>query len=226
MPYILIASIILIIIYGPSLWTRHILARYDRDEIFQDTGADFARMILSRYRLTHVRVETTSTGDHYDPIEKVIRLNTSTASRKTLTAVVTAAHEAGHAIQDAVDYPPLKLRTGIVGVATIAEKAGIGLIILMPVVTMITRVPAAGFLSLAAGFAVLGLPVIIHLITLPVEFDASFNKAMKIMKEGGYLPADQLPAARRILTACALTYVAAALAGLLNVWRWFRLLRR
>ena len=67
--------------------------------------------------------------------------------------------------------------------------------------------------------------VVIHLVTLPVEFDASFNRALPILDQGGYLPPDDMPAARRILMACALTYVAASLAGLLNLWRWIRFLR-
>ena len=67
--------------------------------------------------------------------------------------------------------------------------------------------------------------VVIHLVTLPVEFDASFNRALPILDRGGYLPRSDLPAARRILKACALTYVASSLAGLLNLWRWIRYLR-
>ncbi len=226
MPYAIIIILILLCIYAPGLWTKHILQKYNKDEYFSGTGYDIACILLSDYGLPEIKVEETVMGDHYDPIDKVIRLNTDTCRKKTLTAVVTAAHEVGHAVQDAIEYPPLKIRTGFVGFAHTAEKIGMGLIIVVPFVTMLTRLPAAGILTFTGGFAALGIPVIVHLITLPVEFDASFNKAMTFLKTGKYIPVEQLPAARRILLACALTYVAAALAGILNIWRWLRILRR
>ena len=226
MPYLFIFVLILLCVYAPGLWTKHILQKYNKDEYFSGTGYDLARLLLADYNLPHVKVEETTMGDHYDPVAKTVRLNTDTCKKKSLTAIVTAAHEVGHAVQDAINYPPLKIRTGFVGFAHTAEKIGMGLIIVVPFVTMLTRVPAAGLLTLTGGFAALVLPVIVHLITLPVEFDASFNKAMKFLETGKYVPEETLPAARRILLACALTYVAAALAGLLNLWRWLRILRR
>ena len=95
-----------------------------------------------------------------------------------------------------------------------------------PVLTLITRHPAPGILLFLVGLASLGSRALVHLITLPVELDASFGKALPILKEGRYVdPADEA-AVRRLLRAAAFTYVAASLAGLLNVWRWLRLLRR
>ncbi len=226
MPYIIFLILILLCIYAPGLWTKHILKKYNKDEYFSGTGYDLAQVLLNDYKLSHVKVEETTLGDHYDPDTKTVRLSKETCSKKTLTAAVIAAHEVGHAVQDAVDYPPLKVRTGFVGFAKTAEKIGMGLIIGVPFVTLITRLPAAGLLTLIGGFAAIGLPVIVHLITLPVEFDASFNKAMKFLETGKYVPEEALPAARRILLACALTYVAAALSGILNMWRWLRILRR
>ncbi|MBW2593776.1 MAG: zinc metallopeptidase, partial [Deltaproteobacteria bacterium] len=95
-----------------------------------------------------------------------------------------------------------------------------------PVVAVITRVPAAGLLMFLGGFATLCIPVLVHLLTLPSELDASFNRAMPLLSSGDYIPIEDIPAARKILLACALTYVANALMGLLNVWRWIRVLRR
>ncbi len=226
MPYLIVIVLILICIYGPSVWTKHIMEKYNKNDYFSGTGSDLARMLLNDYNLQHIKVEETPAGDHYDPVDKVVRLNTDTCRKKSLTAVVIAAHEVGHAIQDEIDYPPLKLRTRFALFAHTAEKVGIGLIVVVPFVTMLTRVPAAGLLTFVGGFAALGLPVLLHLITLPVEFDASFNKAVRILETGNYIPREDLPAARRILLACALTYVATALAGLLNIWRWLRILRR
>jgi hypothetical protein len=106
------------------------------------------------------------------------------------------------------------------------ERYGAAIILVMPLVATLTRIPAAGLLMAAAGFATLCIPVIVHLLTLPTEFDASFNRALPMLTAGGYIPTEDIPAARKILLACALTYVATALMSLLNVWRWIRILKR
>lgn len=226
MPLIALLAIFIFCIYAPGWWAKYILNKYNHDEYFSGTGKDLARILLDANNLQTIKVEETNAGDHYDPVAKVIRLNPETCNKKSLTAIVIAAHEVGHAVQDASFYTPLRFRTRFIGMALMAEKIGAGLIMAVPLVTLITRVPAAGFLMFAGGFASLGLPVIIHLVTLPVEFDASFNRAMGFFKSERYIPDDDLPAARSILLACALTYVAGALAGLLNIWRWIRVLRR
>jgi Zn-dependent membrane protease YugP len=137
-----------------------------------------------------------------------------------------ATHEVGHAVQDHLGYTPLYLRTRWVVAAQKAERLGVVFMIAIPVITALTRVPTVGILMFIAGMASLVLPVLIHLVTLPVEWDASFKRALPLLTAGDYIPEDDLPAARRILTACALTYVASALASLLNLWRWIRVLRR
>jgi len=119
-----------------------------------------------------------------------------------------------------------KARTRMIGSAARMEKLGAGIIMVVPVLTVITRVPAAGALMFLGGFATLCIPVVVHLLTLPTEFDASFKRALPLLASGKYIPAEDVPAARKILLACALTYVAGALVGLLNVYRWFRILRR
>jgi len=138
--------------------------------------------------------------------------------------MVVAMHEVGHAIQDNVGYQPLHARTRLILFAQTAEKIGAGLIMAIPIVALVTRVPAAGELMFLGGLASLGVPVLVHLLTLPVEWDASFRRALPILAE--YLPTEDQHAARRILTACALTYVASSLASLLDFWRWIRILRR
>ena len=185
-----------------------------------------AKILLDRMNLSQVRMEATDLGDHYDPLNKVVRLSRMNCGKKTLTAVVVATHEVGHAIQDQQGYTPLYLRTRWVVAAQKAERLGVVLMISIPVIAAVTRVPAAGVLMFLAGLASLLTPVLIHLITLPVEWDASFKRALPLLETGEYIPKDDLPAARRILTACALTYVANALASLLNLWRWIRVLRR
>jgi Zn-dependent membrane protease YugP len=114
----------------------------------------------------------------------------------------------------------------MVGTAAKIERIGAALMMGVPLLAVITRVPAAGFLMFLGGFATLCIPLVVHLLTLPTEFDASFKRALPLLASGEYIPQEDIPAAKKILLACALTYVANALVGLLNVWRWIRLLRR
>ncbi len=218
--------VLLVLIYGPSLWVRRVMARYHspRDR-YPGTGAELARDLLRRLDLAHVRVEETgSGGDHYDPAERAVRLGPENYSGRSLTAVSVAAHEVGHAIQHADGYQPLRWRTRLVRFSHAAQRLGAVLLLAAPVMMVATRAPAAGLLFLAGGGLTMGSAVVVHLVTLPTEVDASFRRALPLL-EAGYLKPEDTPAARRILTAAAFTYVAAALASLLNVWVWLRLLR-
>ncbi|GBC61305.1 peptidase [Desulfonema ishimotonii] len=226
MIYLIAIILIIVMIYGPQFWSKYILAKYSRAEYFSGNGLELARILADRLALSDIRVEETELGDHYDPVEKAVRLSREHCGRRSLTAVVVAAHELGHALQDRENYQPLHLRTRWVMAAYRAERIGAALMIALPLITAMTRIPAAGLMMFLAGLASLGIPVLIHLLTLPVEWDASFNRALPILASGEYIPEEDLPAARRILTACALTYVAGALASLLNLWRWLRVLRR
>ena len=224
MIYLIIIAIT--VLFGPHLWARHVLNRYNRKEYFSGSGIDLARLVLERLNLNEVTVEITDTGDHYDPAEKTIRLTKSVCGRKTLTAVVVAAHEVGHAIQDQNGYKPLKTRTRMIGTAQKLERIGAIIMMAVPVLAGVTRAPSVGVLMFIGGFATLCIPLLVHLLTLPTEFDASFKRALPLLTSGSYIPPEDLPAARKILIACALTYVANSLMGLLNVWRWIRVLRR
>jgi len=223
---IVLIAAALVLFYGPQLWARVVLSRFDRDEYFSGDGLDLARLLVERLELTSVQVEETQLGDHYDPLSKTVRLNHVRGKRRSLTAVVVAAHEVGHALQHQAGYRPLETRTRLIGTAVKMEKVGAVLMMGLPVVAAITRVPATGALMLVAGLLTLCVPVVVHLLTLPTEFDASFRRALPLLESGEYIPPEDLPAARTILWACALTYVAAALAGMVNVWRWIRVLRR
>ncbi len=226
MVYLIGIVLLIVVIYGPQFWSKYILNKYNQREYFSGSGLDLANILLDRMNLSQVRMEATDLGDHYDPLDKVIRLSRRNCGKKTLTAIVVATHEVGHAVQDHLGYRPLYLRTRWVVAAQKAERIGVVFMIAIPVITALTRVPTAGILMFIAGMASLVLPVLIHLVTLPVEWDASFKRALPLLTAGDYIPEDDLPAARRILTACALTYVASALASLLNLWRWIRVLRR
>lgn len=117
------------------------------------------------------------------------------------------------------------LRTRLASVANIASKIGSFLLFSAPILALVTRAPSVALLNILGAFLVLGFGIAIHLITLPVELDASFNKALPILKKG-YVSPLQLKAARKILKAAAFTYVAASMSSLLNFWRWLMVLRR
>ena len=224
MIYIIVLAIV--VMFGPHLWARHVLSRYNRQEYFSGNGIDLARLVLERLDLKEVKVEVTASADHYDPSQKIIRLTKNTYGRKTLTSAVVAIHEIGHAIQDHTGYKPLKTRTRMIGTAQKLERIGAVIMMAIPVLAALTRAPSIGVLMFLGGLGTLGIPVLVHLLTLPAEFDASFNRALPLLRSGNYIPPEDIPAAKKILTACALTYVAASLIGLLNVWRWIRILRR
>ncbi|WJW75065.1 zinc metallopeptidase [Thiohalobacter sp. IOR34] len=223
MPFLLLLLLLLLLLFGPQLWVRAVLRRHGGERPdFPGSGGEFARHLLDRLGLEGVAVERTEQGDHYDPRQKAVRLSPGHHDGRSLTAVVIAAHEVGHALQDAQGDPLLRLRQRLIGLAQAAQLAGNTLLIGMPLVAALAQTPAAGTLMLLAGLASLGSAALVHLVTLPVELDASFNRALPLLEAGRYLPPADRPAARRILRAAALTYVAASLAGLLNLWRWLR----
>lgn len=228
MGFLVVGFILLFILTTlPSLWTKHILNKYNTPhEEIPGTGLQFAEHLINKLELTGVRVEETQAGDHYDPIEKVVRISSAYAHSNSLTAITVVAHEVGHALQDKEDYPELKQRTALIERAAIMQKfAGIALMI-TPVLIPLTHSPIVGVMTFTAGFIAMGVPVIIHLSTLPVEFDASFKRALPLLKEGEYLSQSDQGTARRILFACALTYVAASLSSLFNLWKWLKALKR
>jgi len=218
--------VVLAIVFGPSLWARSVLSWYgDERPYFPGTGGELARHLLDEAGLTEVDVEAADSGDHYDPIKKAVRLSRGNLEGRSLTAVVTAAHEVGHAIQDRDGYGPLKTRTRLIESTATIQRIGSAIIFGTMLISGVARAPGLALLGVTAGILTLAISVLIHLVTLPVEFDASFKRALPELDRGGYLPKTDLPGARRILRACAFTYVAASLANLLNLWRWIRYLR-
>jgi len=219
--------LVLALILGPQFWVKRVMARYNQkpEENFPGSGGELARHLLDQYNLQQVKVEPTELGDHYDPIAKAVRLSPDKFAGKTLTAITAAAHEVGHALQDAAEEPLFRWRTRIAVVASGAQKLGSFLLFAAPALAMLTRAPSAGLISAFAAFLVLGLGIVVQFVTLPVELDASFKKALPLLKSG-YLEEHQYRPAEQILRAAALTYLAASLAGLLNFWRWMQVLRR
>ena len=215
------------LIFGPGWWVRNVMSRYSSPEDRYDgSGGELARHLLDSLDLHDVKVEETTKGDHYDPQEKAVRLTTGNLNGRSLTAVTVAAHEVGHALQDASGYAPLKIRSRLITLTRPVERLGAGILMAAPFIGMLTRAPLVSLLMVLGGLMSLGATTLVHLVTLPTELDASFKRALPMLEKGDILKSVDLPHARRLLTAAALTYLAASLASLLNIARWWTLLRR
>jgi len=227
MIYLIAFCLLLLLVYGPQFWVQHVLQRYNRveEENFPGNGAELARHLLDRYDLQEVGVEISDRGDHYDPSSRTVRLTSDKFNGRTLTAITVSAHECGHALQHAASEPLFLLRSRLAGAAVVAQSIGSLLLFAAPFSVLISKLPSAAALNIAGAFLIMGFAIVLHLLTLPVELDASFRKALPLLSSG-YLEEKQMPAVRSILRAAAWTYVAASLASLLNFWRWFALLRR
>ena len=222
------ALIILAVIFGPSLWVKFVMRRYSTEKPeMPGTGGELAKHLIKRFSLKDVEVEITELGDHYDPIEKKVRLSREHYDSKSLTAVAIAAHEVGHAIQDHQGDRRLATRTKMVPIVNLLARGSVVIISLSPVIGIITRHPIPFSLLLFIGLSGFIARMMMHAVTLPIEFDASFSKALPILREGDYVSQSNEKAVSHVLRAAALTYVSAALADTLNLSRWiFILLRR
>ncbi len=177
------------------------------------TGAQAAQRILQLsgihdVRIEHVRGELT---DHYDPAHKVLRLYDSVYGSSSIAAIGVAAHECGHAVQHDKGYGPLKIRTALVPAANIGSKAGIPLIFLGVFLGM-------NNILIQVGIWVFAIAVLFQLVTLPVEFNAS-GRALAMLGDYGMLEREETNGCRRVLSAAALTYVAAAASAILQLLR-------
>ena len=227
MPYLIVITLLLTLIFLPQYWVKRTLHKYNLkdEENFPGSAHELARHLLDRFDLQHVKVEETELGDHYDPENLAVRLTKDKFNTKTLTAITVAAHECAHALQHAAHEPLFMLRSKLAYTTVWASRLGSFLLFAAPVLGLLSRAPSVVMLNIAGAFLIIGFALLIQLVTLPVELDASFNKAMPLLKSG-YLTPQQVPAARKILRAAAWTYVAASLTSLLNFWRWLAVLKR
>ena len=142
MGYLVTILIIFLILFFPSIWVQRTMKKYnDPEDRYVITGSDFARKLLDALDLKDINVEATEIGDHYDPIAKTVRLTEDKMNSGSLTSIVVAAHEVGHAHQDATKYFPLSLRTKLVKIMAPAQRVGAFILMAAPFVTLITRIP-------------------------------------------------------------------------------------
>jgi len=209
------------LILGPRVWVNRVLREHDRVQDLPASAGMVAREILDQHALHGVQVEATDLGDHYDPHARAVRLSRHNIDRRSLTAVVTAAHEAAHALQHAEGYPPFELRTSLARVAQVTGEIGTVLIIAVPVTYFLTRRPLPPTIVGGSALAMIATSAAAQLAALPTEMDASFKRALPML-EAGYIRAEQSESAQRILFACSMTYAAASLSSVLTAWPWMR----
>ncbi len=218
------AVLFLALVFGPQAWIKSVMQKHGEQRgDFPGTGGELARHLLDQAGLQAVKVERIAEGDHYSPMDKAVRLSASNFDGKSVTAVAVAAHEVGHALQHADGYGPLMMRQKLAGLAVTIQRTGSILLMATPVIFMLTRSPIILVAEIVAAFGIMLSTVVIHAVTLPTEFNASFKRALPIL--GNYIPANDMPAATSVLKAAAFTYVAAALVTLLDISRWLRVLR-
>jgi Zn-dependent membrane protease YugP len=223
---LLVLALGFVLAFLPQMWVRAVLKRHSASRSdCPGTGAEFARHLLDGMGLNAVAVEESKVGDHYDPEAKAVRLSSEHFKGRSLSAVVVAAHEVGHAMQDATGYQPLQARTRLAKRAVRVEKLGAVVMLAAPVVMLLAKSPHILIIQVFMGMLIMLGTVLMHATTLPVELDASFRRALPVLKAGQYIPAKDMRAARQILRAAALTYVAAAAVSLLDVVRWLRVLK-
>ena len=219
--------IVLALIFGPSLWVKFVMRNYSiENPEMAGTGGELAEHLIKRFSLEDVTVEVTDVGDHYDPIEKKVRLLQEHYESKSLTAIAIAAHEVGHAIQDQQGDKRLATRTKMIPVVNNVARWSAIIISLSPVIGIITRHPMPFSFLVILGLSGFIARMLIHAVTLPIEFDASFSKALPLLRKGKYVSQSNEKAVSRILRAAALTYVSAAMADILNLSRWIIILSR
>ena len=182
------------------------------------TGAQMARQILDSNGCRDVKIEYVngSLTDHYDPISGVLRLSSEVYGSRSIAALGVAAHEAGHAIQDAQDYAPMRIRANLVPVANIGSQAAVPLFMLGLIMSWEPL--------LKIGIFAFAFSVLFYLVTLPVEFNAS-SRAVAVLSSG-YLAEDEVRGVKAVLSAAALTYVASALQAILQLLRLVLLANR
>lgn len=212
-PTFILVIIGMVISMAASAYVKSTFSKYDKISSRNNiTGTKAAQYILESQGINNVGVQAIAGDltDNYNSGNKMLSLSQATAQSTSVAAIGVAAHECGHAVQDAKGYLPLRTRHAIVPVANIGSAVSIPLILI--------GVLLRGSFLINLGILAFSLAFIFQLVTLPVEFDAS-RRALRILADGGLLTEEEVPQARKVLFAAALTYVAAAVATLLQLLR-------
>ena len=204
----------LIILFLPNIWVNYILKNNNR--VLSDmpfTGNQLGKKILKEQQIYDVTIEPIKQLDHYNPIKKKIHIGEDKLNKKSITSIAVVAHEIGHAIQDKENYKPLIMRQKLIEKTMIFQRLGSFLLIIgLPSIFAFTKSPLITFIAAMIIMGCLSTNVLIHLITLPVEFDASFKRALPILQK--YVPKENMKQCRSVLRAAAFTYLAQSIVSI------------
>ncbi|OGI03462.1 MAG: hypothetical protein A2Y25_10720 [Candidatus Melainabacteria bacterium GWF2_37_15] len=221
--YMFIALIGMVIVFIPQMLVKSTYSKYARVKASRNmTGAEVAKSMLENAGVHDVHVEPVGgeLTDHYDPTKKILRLSENIYHGNSISAYGIAAHEVGHAIQDNKGYMPMRLRAGIFPAVQTGQV--LGPLLIMAGLGLRYAAGMGEFTNMIAlaGIALYGSVVLFHIVTLPVEFNAS-SRAIRVLADGGYLVDNkEVDGAKKVFTAAALTYVAVALYALIELLYW------
>lgn len=220
---IAIGAVLLVLLLGPMAYVKWAMARHgdDRPDL-PGTGGELARHLLDEAGLHHVGVEPTDQGDHYDPDAPAVRLSPEHLDGRSVTAVAVAAHEVAHAVQHRDGARLFNLRLALARIVSPLRMVAVALMTVLPLLGVVAGAGHLVLPSMLLALAVFVLSVGLQLVTLPLEFDASFARALPALRAGGYLAERDLTAAQRVLRAAAMTYVAGTFLSLLQLARVIR----
>ena len=207
----------LLMLIAPNIWVNYILKK--NNEHLPDmpfTGKELGLKILEEKNLKNISIEPIKKIDHYNPLEKKIHISEDKLNKKSITSIAVIAHEIGHAIQDKENYRPLLLRQKLIEKTIIFQRVGSFLLIIgLPSIFALTKSPFITFLSAIVIMGCLSTNVLIHLITLPVELDASFKRALPILQK--YVPNKNMQQCKSVLRAAAFTYLAQSIVSIFRL---------
>ena len=218
--YLILVVPAIIVALIAQIKVKSTYAKYNKVSTFYGlSGAEAARRMLDANGLTHIPVNCISgeLTDHFDPKNNVINLSQAVYNGRTISAVGIACHEAGHAVQHAVNYGPAALRMSIIPVTNFASMAAFPLILIGFLFTLKPLI--------IAGIICFGAATVFQLVTLPTEFDAS-SRALKTVSGLGFLTEEEKKGAKSVLSAAAMTYVAALLVSLMQLLRLIIIMNR
>ena len=206
-----------ITLFLPNIWVNYILKNNNR--VLSDmpfTGNQLGKKILKEQQIYDVTIEPIKQLDHYNPIKKKIHIGKDKLNKKSITSIAVVAHEIGHAIQDKENYKPLIMRQKLIEKTMIFQRLGSFLLIIgLPSIFAFTKSPLITFIAAMIIMGCLSTNVLIHLITLPVEFDASFKRALPILQK--YVPKENMKQCRSVLRAAAFTYLAQSIVSIFRL---------
>ena len=204
-------------LFLPNLWVNYVLKK--NNEILPDmpfTGKELGNKILQELNINNVSIHSIKQLDHYNPIEKKVHISENKIDKKSITSISVVVHEIGHAIQDKENYKPLILRQKLVEKTMIFQRLGSFLLIIgLPSIFAFTKSPLITFIAAILIMGCLSTNVLIHLITLPVEFDASFKRALPILQK--YVPKENMKQCKSVLRAAAFTYLAQSIISIFRL---------